>query len=62
MTKFEQIGVNRQYDAESKREAKKAFAHSCHCCCYKGIKLDCDKCSIAHVHSLVIAAFDTLNA
>lgn len=58
MTKFETIGVNRQYEADNIHEANKAFAHSCNCCCNKGIRLDCDKCSIAYVHSLVVAYFD----
>ena len=62
MTKFEQIGVNYQYDATTKHDANKAFEHSCHCCCHKGIKLDCDRCSIAHVHNLVVAFFDDTKA
>ena len=57
MTKFETIGVNRQYEAESTSEANKAFARSCECCCNKGMHLDCDKCTIAHVHSMVVAYF-----
>ena len=40
------------------REANKAFNHSCDCCCNRGMKIDCDKCSIAFVHSLVVACFD----
>lgn len=58
MTKFEQIGVNYQYNAESKKDASKAFQHSCHACCTKGIQISCDKCSIAWVHSLVVATFE----
>ena len=58
MTKFEQIGVNRQYDASTKQEANSAFSHSCDCCCNKGMQIKCDRCSIAYVHSLVIACFD----
>ncbi len=58
MTKFEQIGVNYQYDADNIDEANKSFLHSCNCCCNKGMRLDCDKCAIAHTHSLVIAYFD----
>ena len=58
MTKFETIGVNRQYEAETVREANKAFNHSCDCGCNRGMKIDCDKCSIAFVHSLVIACFN----
>ena len=58
MTKFETIGVNRQYESETIREANKAFNHSCDCCCNRGMKIDCDKCSIAFVHSLVVACFE----
>lgn len=57
MTKFEQVGVNYQYDANDIHEANKAFKHSCTCCCNKGIKLECDKCAIAHVHDMVVASF-----
>lgn len=58
MTKFEQVGINYQYDATSIREANKAFQHSCDCCCNKGMHLDCDHCAISHVHSLVVAYFN----
>ena len=62
MTKFEQIGVNRQYDARNIEEANKAFANSCTCCCNKGIRLECDKCCISYTHDLVCAYFtDTAN-
>lgn len=54
MTKFEQIGVNRQYDSTNKYEANKSFNHSCN----KGMRIECDKCSIAYVHNLIIAYFD----
>lgn len=47
MYKFEQVGVNKQYAANSKAEAQKAFAYSC------------DTCAIANVHSLVMACFDS---
>lgn len=58
MTKFETIGVNRQYDSTNKYEANKSFNHSCNCCCNKGMRIECDKCSIAYVHNLIIAYFD----
>ena len=57
MTKFETIGVNYQYDARNTEEANKSFEHSCNCCCNKGIKLECDRCAIAHVHSMICAYF-----
>lgn len=58
MTKFEQIGINYQYEANSIKEANKAFQHSCDCCCNKGMHLDCDRCAIAFTHSLVVAYFN----
>ena len=58
MTKFETIGVNHQYDANNKSEARSAFMHSCNCCVSKGMRIDCDRCAIAHTHSLVMAYFD----
>ena len=58
MTKFEQIGVNYQYDAEDKQAANRAFQHSCNVCCNRGMRINCDRCSIAVVHNLVIATFD----
>lgn len=59
MTKFEQIGVNMQYDAITKEVAKQKFARSCACCCHKGMRIECDRCAIVEVHQLVIAAFET---
>ena len=58
MTKFEQIGVNYQYDAVTKEQALRSFQYSCNCCCYRGMRIDCDHCAIAQTHHLVIAAFD----
>lgn len=60
MTKFEQVGVNIQYDACSKHDAQRAFARSCHACCNKGLQLDCEKCTIAQAHNLVVAIFDDM--
>lgn len=57
MTKFERIGVNHQFDARSIEEANKAFENSCKCCCNKGIRLTCDRCSISYTHDLICAYF-----
>lgn len=59
MTKFEQTGINLQYKAETKKEAQRAFAYSCDCCCNKGMRLDCDTCAISHTHSMVVAFFES---
>lgn len=58
MTKFEQIGVERQLESNSKSEAMRCFKFSCKVCCYRGMRIDCDKCAIAHTHNEVIACFD----
>lgn len=59
MTKFEQVGVNMQYDSATKEIAIKKFSRSCDCCCHKGMHIDCDKCSIATAHQLVVACFES---
>lgn len=57
MTKFENIGVERQYASRSLREAKREFESSCSACCIKGIHLECLGCSIAFTHELMIGYF-----
>lgn len=59
MTKFEQVGVNMQYDTTTKEEAKRKFARSCECCCSKGLHIKCDRCAIETAHKLVVASFET---
>ena len=59
MTKFEQVGVNIQYDSTTKEDAIKKFSRSCECCCKRGMQIRCDKCAIETVHKLVIASFET---
>lgn len=60
MTKFEQIGVNYQYEAADKASANRSFAYSCKCCCQHGMRIECDRCAIEIAHSMVIAAFDSM--
>lgn len=59
MTKFETIGVNYQYEADSKEDALRAFQYSCNCCCHRGMRIDCDRCAIAVAHNHVVAAFES---
>lgn len=59
MTKFEQVGINYQYEACTKEEANRSFQYSCDCCCNRGMHIDCDHCAISCVHSLVIASFES---
>lgn len=58
LTKFEQVGVNYQNDAMSKKEANRSFRHSCRVCCERGIRVECDRCAIAATHDAVVAAFE----
>ena len=60
MTKFEQVGVNFQYAAETKEQARRSFDYSCTCCCNRGMRIECDRCAIAVAHKNVIAAIDTI--
>lgn len=57
MLKFEQVGVNRQYNSDSTDEANALFNNSCTLCCMKGIHLDCKHCAIEAAHALVVAIF-----
>ena len=58
MTKFEQVGVNMQYEASTKEIAIKKFSRSCECCCNKGMQIKCEHCAIETVHKLVVASFE----
>ena len=58
MTKFEQVGVNMQYDSATREIAIKKFSRSCECCCNKGMCIECDRCAIATTHHLVVASFE----
>ena len=58
MTKFEQVGINMQYDSVTKEIALRKFSRSCECCCSKGLRIECDRCAISTVHQLVIASFE----
>lgn len=59
MTKFEQVGVNMQYDSETKEIAQQKFSRSCECCCTRGMQIKCEHCAIETAHKLVIASFET---
>ena len=59
MTKFEQVGVEFQYDARNKKEANRSFQYSCRVCCERGMHIECDRCAIAATNAILVAAFDT---
>lgn len=53
MTKFEEIGINRQYSAGNITEAKQAFEKSCEICATQGKFISCDRCAIAYINQLI---------
>lgn len=62
MTRFEEIGVEIQYGAASKRKAQVSFRYSCNVCCNRGMQIDCDRCAIACAHETVVESFKDLEA
>ena len=60
MTKFEQVGINYQLNADDKKQAMRSFNHNCYCCCTKGIRIECERCCIAEAHNKVMAYFDDM--
>jgi len=59
VTKFEQVGVELQYEASNKHEANRSFKYSCRVCCERGMRIECDRCAIAVTHAITVAALDT---
>ncbi|MDB7829145.1 hypothetical protein [Intestinimonas butyriciproducens] len=57
MTKFEQRGVEFQYDASCKQDALKSFQYSCSVCCSRGMRIECDRCAIRATHEMTMAYF-----
>lgn len=57
MTKFEQRGVEFQYDASCKKDAERSFQYSCGVCCSRGMRIDCDRCAIRATHEMTMAYF-----
>lgn len=60
VTKFEQVGVELQYEASNRHEANRSFKYSCRVCCERGMRIECDRCAIAVTHAITVAAFDTV--
>ena len=55
MTKFEQRGVELQYDSDSRKEAIQRFSYSCDVCCDRGLRIECDRCATKATHDLTMA-------
>lgn len=53
MTRFEERGISRQYNARNAREARRALEQSCEICATQGKYIRCANCMIASVHQLV---------
>ena len=62
MTKFETIGINIQMSSHSKDDALQKFNYSCNLCCTKGMRIECERCGIAVVHSQIMAIYDDKEA
>lgn len=43
MTKFESVGVARQYETRTPKEANMAFERSCATCCIRGMHIECPR-------------------
>lgn len=56
-TKFENIGVERQYQSGDAKESNRNFNISCNICCRKGLHIDCGKCAIAVAHEAIQVVF-----
>ena len=53
MTRFEERGIDRQYNARNAREARRALEKSCEICSTQGKFISCDRCAIAYINQLV---------
>ena len=60
MTKFEQIGVERQENSRTMEELDRQMNHSCECCVYRGLGyyMDCDHCAIIAAHERIMKTFE----
>ncbi len=57
MTRFEERGIEIQYNARSISAANKRFQSSCDKCCSRGLRIDCDRCAIAVANKAVVEYF-----
>lgn len=60
MSKFEQIGMNRQYSAKTTEEAKIEMDISCYACCHspRAMSVDCHHCMIRLAHQYQMAILE----
>lgn len=61
MTRFEQIGVDRQYYSKNITEAKKLFKSTCKHCATTGKHFECERCKISYAHEIMTDYFKSKN-
>jgi len=54
MSKFMDVGIQKQYDSTTVYQATKNFEKSCALCCYHGYHISCRHCHIEGAHETVV--------
>jgi len=62
MSKFEEIGVEKQYASNSIRQANFHYEQSCYLCVTRGRHIECKHCHIEGAHAEVIETFNRMSA
>ena len=57
MTRFQQVGVDRQHQSITPQESDRNFNQSCKLCASRGMCGDCASCPIAAAHRFVNDTF-----
>ena len=57
MTRFQEVGVDRQHNSASQQESDRNFKNSCNRCVSRGSCGDCANCPIAAAHKFVTDTF-----
>ena len=60
MSKFEERGVERQFESRTIKQAIRSFKRSCGSCCYTGKYITCDRCAIASAHNNILSGMVVL--
>ena len=53
-SRFEEIGIERQYASQTITEANKHYEKSCYICIMHGIHMECRNCHINGAHDTVV--------
>lgn len=61
MSKFEEIGVEKQYASTSIRQANFHYEKSCYLCSIHGRNIKCTHCHIEGAHAEVIKFFNNMS-